>query len=201
MDGRGRAISPSPVCLVASSVVRSLCHSSDEAYPLSPSLSSSLRSLLRPRASNRENGPRSSSVVLSLLRLLPSSVHPPPFSPPPLRIFTTSQGKLLLQHTTFTLLPDLSHLSVALVASISSKADPPSPLLSFFSLRSLPQTFQKEAIYRQMREYQRQHTRSSARVSELERRKQALEAGLEGVEVCWSEVSQRLPLQPALYLS
>ena len=43
-----------------------------------------------------------------------------------------------------------------------------------------------------MREYQRQHTRSSARVSELERRKHALEAGLEGVEVCWSEVSFQL---------
>ncbi|KAL7409085.1 BRE1 E3 ubiquitin ligase-domain-containing protein [Mrakia frigida] len=56
------------------------------------------------------------------------------------------------------------------------------------SLSLKVETFQKEAIYRQMREYQRQHTRSSARVSELERRKHALEAGLEGVEVCWSEL-------------
>lgn len=39
-----------------------------------------------------------------------------------------------------------------------------------------------------MLEYKRMHSRSSARVAELERRKQALEAGLEGVEVCWSEV-------------
>lgn len=39
-----------------------------------------------------------------------------------------------------------------------------------------------------MREYKRLHARSAARVTELSRRKAALEAGLQGIEVCWSEV-------------
>jgi hypothetical protein len=61
-------------------------------------------------------------------------------------------------------------------------------LLTFPPFIHPTQTFRKEAIYRQMLEYKRLHKRSSARVAELERRKHALEAGLEGVEVCWSEV-------------
>ncbi|CDZ98285.1 E3 ubiquitin ligase involved in syntaxin degradation [Phaffia rhodozyma] len=54
------------------------------------------------------------------------------------------------------------------------------------SLTPIIETFRKEAIYRQMLEYKRAHNRSLARVGELEKRKHALEAGLEGVEVCWS---------------
>ena len=126
-----------------------------------------------------------SSLRLLLLFLL-SSARPSRFSTHSSHLRLPSHS-LPLFSTSSSPLGSCSH---ALSARISSKADPPPPSSPLFtSFPSIRQTFQKEAIYRQMREYQRQHTRSSARVSELERRKHALEAGLQGVEVCWSEVS------------
>lgn len=52
-----------------------------------------------------------------------------------------------------------------------------------------------------MLEYKRMNSRSAARVQELERRKTALQAGLQGIEVCWTEVRRFLILFLARFRS
>lgn len=52
-----------------------------------------------------------------------------------------------------------------------------------------------------MLEYKRMNSRSAARVQELERRKTALQAGLQGIEVCWTEVRRFLCLFLARFRS
>lgn len=52
-------------------------------------------------------------------------------------------------------------------------------------------TFQvkrKEAIYRQMLEYRRMHERERRRANDLEAQKKVLEASVQAVEVCWTQV-------------
>jgi hypothetical protein len=53
------------------------------------------------------------------------------------------------------------------------------------------QLFRKEAIFRRMRHYSREHDRSQSRVAELERRKNTCEAGLAAMAACWTQVSYR----------
>lgn len=48
--------------------------------------------------------------------------------------------------------------------------------------------FRKDAIYRRMKYYAREHERSEARVAELERRRSTCEAGLAALEACWTQV-------------
>ncbi|CAK5281609.1 unnamed protein product [Mycena citricolor] len=58
--------------------------------------------------------------------------------------------------------------------------------------------FRKEAIYRRMKHYSREHERGQIRIAELERRKNACEAGLAAMSACWSQLVQaiRLVAQP-----
>ncbi|RDB24923.1 E3 ubiquitin-protein ligase BRE1 [Hypsizygus marmoreus] len=48
--------------------------------------------------------------------------------------------------------------------------------------------FRKEAIFRRMRHYSREHERSQSRIAELERRKHTCEAGLAAMSACWSQL-------------
>lgn len=48
--------------------------------------------------------------------------------------------------------------------------------------------FRKEAIFRRMKHYSREHDRSQSRVAELERRKTTCEAGLAAMAACWTQV-------------
>jgi E3 ubiquitin-protein ligase BRE1 len=51
------------------------------------------------------------------------------------------------------------------------------------------QMFRKEAIFRRMKHYSREHERSQSRIAELERRKNTCEAGLAAMAACWTQVS------------
>ncbi|OBZ67158.1 E3 ubiquitin-protein ligase BRE1 [Grifola frondosa] len=48
--------------------------------------------------------------------------------------------------------------------------------------------FRKDAIYRRMKYYSREHERSQARVADLERRRSTCEAGLAALEACWTQI-------------
>ncbi|KAJ7647129.1 BRE1 E3 ubiquitin ligase-domain-containing protein [Roridomyces roridus] len=54
--------------------------------------------------------------------------------------------------------------------------------------------FRKEAIYRRMKHYSREHDRSQSRIIELERRKNACEAGLAAMAACWSQLVEAIRL-------
>ena len=51
-----------------------------------------------------------------------------------------------------------------------------------------PQVKRKEAIYRQMLEYRRMHTQEQRRANELEAQTKVLEASMQAVEICWSQL-------------
>jgi hypothetical protein len=63
----------------------------------------------------------------------------------------------------------------------------PHPPLSIAHPRPL-QLFRKEAIFRKMKHYAREHQRGLARIAELERRKSTCEAGLAAISACWAQV-------------
>lgn len=48
--------------------------------------------------------------------------------------------------------------------------------------------FRKEAIFRRMRHYSREHERSLNRIAELEQRKQRCETGLAAMSACWNQL-------------
>ncbi|EGN99683.1 hypothetical protein SERLA73DRAFT_167589 [Serpula lacrymans var. lacrymans S7.3] len=48
--------------------------------------------------------------------------------------------------------------------------------------------FRKEAIYRRMKHYSREHERSQLRIVELEQRKSTCEAGLVAIAACWEQL-------------
>lgn len=50
------------------------------------------------------------------------------------------------------------------------------------------QLFRKEAIFRRMKHYSREHERSQARIAELERRRNTCEAGMVAMAACWEQV-------------
>jgi E3 ubiquitin-protein ligase BRE1 len=54
--------------------------------------------------------------------------------------------------------------------------------------------FRKEAIYRRMKHYCREHERSKARIQELERRKNTCEAGLAAMSACWAQLVDTIKL-------
>ncbi|KAJ7346872.1 BRE1 E3 ubiquitin ligase-domain-containing protein [Mycena albidolilacea] len=54
--------------------------------------------------------------------------------------------------------------------------------------------FRKEAIFRRMRHYSREHDRSQSRVAELERRKNTCEAGLAAMAACWTQLVEAIRL-------
>lgn len=62
------------------------------------------------------------------------------------------------------------------------------PLVHFNAYHHPFQLFRKEAIFRRMRHYSREHERSQSRIAELERRKNTCEAGLAAMSACWSQV-------------
>ncbi|KZT26692.1 hypothetical protein NEOLEDRAFT_1155451 [Neolentinus lepideus HHB14362 ss-1] len=48
--------------------------------------------------------------------------------------------------------------------------------------------FRKEAIFRRMKHYSRENERSQHRIAELERRRDACEAGLSAMQACWTQL-------------
>jgi E3 ubiquitin-protein ligase BRE1 len=54
---------------------------------------------------------------------------------------------------------------------------------------TLLQAFRKEAIYRRMRHYARELERAQSTIGDLEKRKNACEAGMAAMEACWNQVS------------
>ena len=50
------------------------------------------------------------------------------------------------------------------------------------------QVKRKEAIYRQMLEYRRSYETETRKVRELEEQQRRLEASVQAVEVCWTQV-------------
>ncbi|KAF8973107.1 BRE1 E3 ubiquitin ligase-domain-containing protein [Flammula alnicola] len=54
--------------------------------------------------------------------------------------------------------------------------------------------FRKEAIYRRMRHYSKEHERSKARIQELEQRKSTCEAGLAAMSACWAQLVDTIRL-------
>ncbi|GLB37588.1 putative BRE1 E3 ubiquitin ligase [Lyophyllum shimeji] len=54
--------------------------------------------------------------------------------------------------------------------------------------------YRKEAIFRRMRHYSREHERSQSRIAELERRKQTCEAGLAAMAACWNQLVKTIRL-------
>ncbi|KAJ6500129.1 BRE1 E3 ubiquitin ligase-domain-containing protein [Mycena vitilis] len=54
--------------------------------------------------------------------------------------------------------------------------------------------FRKEAIFRRMKHYSREHDRSQSRVAELERRKTTCEAGLAAMAACWTQLVEAIRL-------
>ncbi|KAJ7045767.1 BRE1 E3 ubiquitin ligase-domain-containing protein [Mycena alexandri] len=54
--------------------------------------------------------------------------------------------------------------------------------------------FRKEAIFRRMRHYSREHDRSQSRIAELERRKNTCEAGLAAMAACWTQLVEAIRL-------
>lgn len=51
------------------------------------------------------------------------------------------------------------------------------------------QTKRKEAIYRQMLEYRRSYETEARKVRELDEQRKRLEASVQAVEICWTQVS------------
>ncbi|CAA7261702.1 unnamed protein product [Cyclocybe aegerita] len=56
------------------------------------------------------------------------------------------------------------------------------------------ESYRKEAIYRRMKYYSREHERSLARIRELERRKTTCEAGLAAIAACWAQLVETIRL-------
>ncbi|KIM45233.1 hypothetical protein M413DRAFT_441916 [Hebeloma cylindrosporum] len=56
------------------------------------------------------------------------------------------------------------------------------------------ETFRKEAIYRRMMHYSKEHERSRARIRELEQRKSTCEAGLAAMTACWAQLVDTIRL-------
>ncbi|KAF8160794.1 BRE1 E3 ubiquitin ligase-domain-containing protein [Crassisporium funariophilum] len=56
----------------------------------------------------------------------------------------------------------------------------------------LRKLYRKEAIYRRMKHYYREHERSQARIQELERRKSTCEAGLAAMSACWAQLVETI---------
>ncbi|KAG5648585.1 hypothetical protein DXG03_003196 [Asterophora parasitica] len=54
--------------------------------------------------------------------------------------------------------------------------------------------FRKEAIFRRMKHYSREHQRSQSRIAELERRKHTCEAGLATMAACWNQLVKTIRL-------
>ncbi|KAF7361671.1 putative allantoicase [Mycena venus] len=54
--------------------------------------------------------------------------------------------------------------------------------------------FRKEAIFRRMKHYSREHDRSQSRVAELEKRKNTCEAGLAAMAACWTQLVEAIRL-------
>ncbi|KAJ6587101.1 BRE1 E3 ubiquitin ligase-domain-containing protein [Mycena vulgaris] len=54
--------------------------------------------------------------------------------------------------------------------------------------------FRKEAIFRRMKHYSREHDRSQSRIAELERRKNTCEAGLAAMAACWTQLVEAIRL-------
>jgi hypothetical protein len=50
------------------------------------------------------------------------------------------------------------------------------------------QLFRKEAIFRRMKHYSREHERSQAQIAELEQRRNTCEAGMVAMAACWEQV-------------
>jgi hypothetical protein len=50
------------------------------------------------------------------------------------------------------------------------------------------QLFRKEAIFRRMKHYSREHERSQVQIAELEQRKNTCEAGMVAMAACWEQV-------------
>jgi E3 ubiquitin-protein ligase BRE1 len=50
------------------------------------------------------------------------------------------------------------------------------------------QLFRKEAIFRRMKHYSREHERSQAQIAELEQRRTTCEAGMVAIAACWEQV-------------
>ncbi|KAF5380344.1 hypothetical protein D9615_004567 [Tricholomella constricta] len=61
-------------------------------------------------------------------------------------------------------------------------------------LNEKPQLFRKEAIFRRMKHYSREHERSQSRIAELERRKLTCEAGLAAMAACWNQLVKTIRL-------
>lgn len=64
---------------------------------------------------------------------------------------------------------------------------------SSFILTHTFQLFRKEAIYRKMKHYSRELSRSQSRVEQLELKRQTCEAGLAAISACWSQVRVSSP--------
>ncbi|KAJ7076313.1 BRE1 E3 ubiquitin ligase-domain-containing protein [Mycena belliarum] len=56
------------------------------------------------------------------------------------------------------------------------------------------EVFRKEAIFRRMKHYSREHDRSQSRIAELERRKNTCEAGLAAMAACWTQLVEAIRL-------
>ncbi|KDR75197.1 hypothetical protein GALMADRAFT_69292 [Galerina marginata CBS 339.88] len=56
------------------------------------------------------------------------------------------------------------------------------------------ESYRKEAIYRKMKHYSREHERSKARIQELEHRKTTCEAGLAAISACWAQLVDTIRL-------
>ncbi|KII92834.1 hypothetical protein PLICRDRAFT_51174 [Plicaturopsis crispa FD-325 SS-3] len=54
--------------------------------------------------------------------------------------------------------------------------------------------FRKEAIFRRMKHYSREHERSQAQIAELRRQKDTCEAGLAAMAACWTQLTDALKL-------
>lgn len=50
------------------------------------------------------------------------------------------------------------------------------------------ESFRKEALYRRMKHYSREHDRAQRRIAELERSRSSSEAGIAAVSACWSQL-------------
>ncbi|KAG7446279.1 uncharacterized protein BT62DRAFT_993950 [Guyanagaster necrorhizus] len=72
---------------------------------------------------------------------------------------------------------------------VNGTTDPPEPADS-----DKLENFRKEAIYRRMKHYFREHERSQSRIVELERRKNTCEAGLAAISACWSQLVETIRL-------
>lgn len=55
--------------------------------------------------------------------------------------------------------------------------------------KSSLQMFRKQAIYRRMKFYSREHERAQAQITELEKRRDFLQANFTLIAACWEQVS------------